>query len=61
MKRGDTYRCKACGGVFETPVSEDEMVSEFNEIFGGTGLPAEEENVAVVCDDCFKRLMVQFS
>jgi hypothetical protein len=47
------YTCAGCGGVFEKIRTDDEAMAEATETFG----PALGDDVAVVCEDCYKRLV----
>lgn len=46
-----TYKCDACGGVFEYAWTEEEAEAELAETFD---VPKEE--CGIVCDDCYKRM-----
>jgi hypothetical protein len=50
---GREYTCEACRGVFEQGWSDEERDAEALAIFGELA----EEDKAIVCDDCFKRMM----
>ncbi len=49
----DTYQCAACDGVFDKCWSDDEAAAERDENFPGL----EPEDQAVVCDDCYRKMM----
>jgi hypothetical protein len=51
--RDDEYTCAACGGVFGKGWSDEEAAAESVELFGEW--PAEQ--MAVVCDDCFNKMV----
>jgi hypothetical protein len=50
------FRCALCGGEFRKAWPEDEALEEQREVFGE--VPDEER--AVVCDDCYRRVMGDF-
>ena len=45
----NTFKCEACGVVYTKIKSDEEAKKDSEAIFGSF------EDVAVVCDDCFKR------
>lgn len=47
------YECECCHEVFRRITPEAEAMAESKEIFGN--VPKDE--LALVCDDCFKKLM----
>lgn len=49
----DTYKCAACGGVFEKTISEEEAQAELKENFGD--IPINECDI--VCDVCYQKIM----
>ena len=48
----DTYKCAACGGVFEKGWTDEEAQEEYEKMFGGNA----PECKATVCDDCYKEM-----
>ena len=46
---GDDYTCEACGGTFAKGWSDAEAREESARLFPG------EDDMAIVCDDCFQR------
>jgi hypothetical protein len=51
----DTYTCAACERTFPKVWSDDEALDEYIDKFG---LPKpEDDGTAVVCDDCYRRLI----
>lgn len=46
------YVCDECGGTFETGWSDEEAREEAEALFPG----ASPEDMAVVCDECFKEI-----
>lgn len=48
-----TYKCASCGGVFQDGWTEEDAKSEYMETFG----KAVSKSDAVVCDDCYKKIM----
>lgn len=46
-----TFKCAACGGVFEEDWSDEEAQAELAANFG---VPPSECDV--VCDDCYKKM-----
>jgi len=54
------FRCKNCGGVFEREWTEERALAEYRKMFGG--LPdALYKDKEVLCDDCYKKLMIKIS
>ena len=54
----DTYRCAACGGVFEKQRdgwSHEEAVAEAAAKFPGLDIE-DETQAAIVCDDCYRAM-----
>ena len=49
----DEYQCAACGGMFEKGWTDEEADAERKELFPNL---AESES-AIVCDDCFKKVV----
>ncbi len=47
------FTCDRCGGVFEKGWTDDDALAEARDLFS----PAELENPAVVCDDCWQEFM----
>jgi DNA-directed RNA polymerase subunit RPC12/RpoP len=47
------YQCAVCQDVFESDWSDEEAVQEFEGAFAG----APVEDSAVVCDNCYNRIM----
>lgn len=47
------YRCAHCGEVYEKGWTEAEALAESAENFG----PIASDDVAVVCDDCYKKMV----
>lgn len=47
------FKCDECGGVFEKGWSDEEAYAEQENNFGD--MPNEQ--MAIVCDDCFKEIM----
>ena len=50
---GDIFTCEGCGQTFEKEWSDSEAMAESREIFGDNW---KQEDLAVICDDCFKGL-----
>lgn len=46
----EQYTCAQCGGTFDKVWSEEEAMSESVELWG----EMDAEDLAVVCDDCFR-------
>lgn len=55
IKRGDEYRCAKCGQVFRATWSDEEAHAEAEAAFSADELAG---GVEVVCDDCYRDLMV---
>lgn len=51
----DKYTCENCGGVFEKGLSDEDVKKEQEK--NGWGDLSEEET-AVVCDDCYNKIMI---
>lgn len=49
----DTFTCARCGGTWEKIRTDEEAMAEAR----GLWSPAELEDTAVICDDCFKEFM----
>jgi len=49
----DTYKCAECGETFEKGWSDEEAIGEAEAVLG----TYDEENMAVVCDDCYQKIM----
>jgi DNA-directed RNA polymerase subunit RPC12/RpoP len=49
----ETYTCECCGKSFEKGWSDKEARRESEKNFPGL----EDEDAAVVCDDCYKKIM----
>lgn len=56
MKKNE-YKCDSCKGVFEKAWSDEEALAEMERDF--PSLPEEER--AVVCDDCYKKITNYYS
>lgn len=52
------YKCAMCGGVFEKEWSDEEAKAEQED--NGWGDIADED-MEIVCDDCYKKVMTQFN
>jgi hypothetical protein len=50
MSDAATFTCALCGGTFEKGWSEEEELAEAAASFS----PAELEDAAVLCDDCYQ-------
>ena len=48
-----TYTCEECEGVFEYGWDDDQAHEEALKRFGKDG---HDPDMAIVCDDCYKRL-----
>ena len=48
------YTCAMCGGKFNTGWSDVEAMKEYIALFGKAAL---DEQMKVVCDDCFKKVI----
>lgn len=53
MIAGDSYRCEACGETYETGRSDEEVAAEYEAMFDRE---YHEEDAAVVCDDCWRKM-----
>ena len=53
---GEDYTCSMCGETYERPISDEEAFEETKENFGSSVQP---EDCAIVCDDCYKKVMGQ--
>ena len=48
------YQCDNCMGVFEKGWSDEEAQTEYETVFTGS-----TDETAIVCDDCYKEMVVQ--
>jgi hypothetical protein len=51
------FTCCVCGNTYEKSWSDEEAKEEFSEVFKSE---FNEENTAVVCDDCYKQMMNEY-
>jgi DNA-directed RNA polymerase subunit RPC12/RpoP len=51
------YRCANCGGIFIKGRSDEEAMKEYEENFEDI---FEEDEVEIVCDDCYKLMMAEY-
>lgn len=49
----ETYLCSGCGGEFTKMRTDEEALAASREIWG----PVAEQDLALLCDDCFKEMM----
>jgi len=49
----DTYTCAACDGVFSFDWTEEEALAEKEKNWGDMPI----EDMAIVCDDCYREMM----
>lgn len=56
--RENEYECAECKGVLKKGWSEEEAVKEKEENNWGN---MDSRSMAVVCDDCYKKIMDQFN
>ena len=54
---GGTYKCEHCKGVFDSAWTEEEALAEADENFAGEDDKMWDEAPAVVCDDCYHKLI----
>ena len=47
------YKCECCGKIYEKGWSDEEALEESLALWG----ELDEDNLAIVCDDCFKEFM----
>lgn len=52
--KDNEFKCGSCGGIFEMAWSEKESKKEAEKNWGEK---ADIENMAIICDDCYKILM----
>lgn len=50
----DEYKCDICGGIFKQVMTDAEAIEQFHREF--KDVPVAPENLAVVCDECYKKL-----
>ncbi len=48
------YKCSLCGGEFESDTSDEEVLEEAKELFPEHSY----DKMEIVCDDCWKKVMV---
>ena len=53
----NTFKCAACGGVFEKACSDEEAAAEYLKDFGQMVQPTD----GLVCSDCYQRLLQKFA
>ncbi len=51
---GDEFTCDDCGGVFNKTRSEEDVREEFEGVFEEY-IDLPDEDLAIVCDDCWKK------
>ena len=51
------FRCSYCGGIFEKGWSDEDAMDECKETFGELA----EMPLAVICDDCYKKLITKIA
>jgi hypothetical protein len=49
------YTCEHCGGTYHEPSREEEVVTEFRDLFGDE--PLDTESRARVCEKCWIEIM----
>jgi hypothetical protein len=54
-----SYTCDACGGTFESEWTEAEAAAEYSIEFAKE--KAAGMDTAVICDDCYEKLMARLS
>jgi hypothetical protein len=59
MPESDTFHCEACGKDFLKQRSDAEALAESDRLFGTKS--QKWQKWAVVCDDCFKKVMLQIT
>jgi len=59
-KTFEKYICENCGGEFNKACSDEEANKEAEELFG-VKEASNNENMGIVCDDCFEELMTNFN
>ena len=57
---GDTFICAGCGKTFQKVKTDKEADTEAKKLFGVDNA-SEREDMAVICDDCFKEYMKMIS
>ena len=57
MKKEGTYICAVCKGEFEFVTEEEDMIEEYEQLFGKN---ASKENMDIVCDDCWQLVKPDF-
>ena len=51
----NTYKCALCGNVYEKGWTDEEAAKEAKEVMGIEDVN-DKRNVAIVCDDCYKKV-----
>lgn len=52
--KANEYKCAQCGNVYEFGWTEEEAKEECMKNFGTYNV----KNMAIVCDDCYKEIMI---
>ena len=53
----DSYTCELCHETFEKGWTDEEANAEAQELFGTPQASEHPKDMAIVCDDCFHKLM----
>jgi len=55
--KDNEYKCDACGEIYEYGWTEEEAKKESVKNWGENMDIENEETTAIICDDCYKKLM----
>lgn len=58
IKSGDDYRCDGCGDVCISDWTDEEAEAEYVRAFGK---PLDRAGAVTLCDDCYKRALMQIA
>jgi hypothetical protein len=53
MSEGKTFTCERCGGTFTSASSDGEAMAEAR----ANGFTEPQEDIALICDDCYQAFM----
>lgn len=56
LKKGDSFTCEHCKGVFETAWSDEDSNKEAEQLWDVKDAHAQP-HMAVVCDDCYMMMI----
>ena len=54
LMKTNEYKCEACGKIYEKGLSDKDANKEAKKIWGVDNA-SKDKNMAIICDDCFKK------